>query len=49
LHQSLDDVMARAEKSLRELTVTAILQQPGAVSPLCEQNQQPLVMLGLGR
>ena len=49
LHQSLDDVMARAEKSLRETTVTAILQQPGAVSPLCEQNPLPLVTLGLGR
>lgn len=48
LHRSLDNVMATTEKMFREMTVAQMLAQPGTVSPLCEMQKIPTVMLGSG-
>jgi len=46
LHRNLDNIMATTEKMFRELTVAAVLAQPGSVSPLCAA--QALHNIGLG-
>lgn len=48
LHEQLDSIMADAEKRLRELTVSRVLRQRDAVTPLCETPASPpLVTLGI--
>lgn len=42
LHRSLDNIMATTEKMFREMTVAAMLSQPGSVSPLCESQKLPI-------
>jgi DNA-binding IscR family transcriptional regulator len=46
LHSSLDNALGTMETLFRSMTVSQMLSQPGAVTPLCEEI--PLMQLSCG-
>lgn len=47
LHRRLDDAMEMVEQQFRGTTIADVLAEPGAVTPLCQENKNVLIQANL--
>ncbi len=47
LHRQLDDAMAMVEKQFRNTTIADVLAEPGAVTPLCQEQKTVMIQANL--
>ncbi len=47
LHRKLDDAMAMVEEQFRNTTIADVLAEPGAVTPLCQEQKTVMIQANL--
>lgn len=47
LHRRMDDAMATAEEAFRGTTLAELINNPGQLTPLCEEQEEPLTPLDI--